>query len=86
MNMNWKVSRIDTWVSLVFPGYVISDATGQYLDNELAFKGMFTEVASMTSQHVGKPIPESEAKALAKKWGISIISCRWVRVQKDDSE
>lgn len=80
-----KADLCGTPIYVVFPGYVISDATGQYLDNELAFKGMFTEVASMTSQHVGKPIPESEAKVLAKKWGIPIISCRWVCVQKDDT-
>ena len=72
-------------IYVVFRGYVISDATGQYLEGELAFKGMFTEVASMTSQHVGKPIPKSEAKVLAKKLGISSISCRWVCVQNDDT-
>jgi hypothetical protein len=80
-----KADLCGTPIYVVFPGYVVSDTTGQYLDNELAFKGMFTEVASMTSQHVGKPIPESEAKVLAKKWGIPIISCRWVCVQKDDT-
>ena len=37
----------------------------------------------MTSQKVGRPIHEQEAQRLAKQWQISIITCRWVCVEKD---
>ena len=65
-------------ILLLFPGYVISDANGQYLDKDLAYAGMHTEIDSMTSQQVGRPIHEQEAQRLAKQWQISIITCRWV--------
>ena len=70
-------------ILLLFPGYVISDANGQYLDKDLAYAGMHTEIDSMTSQKVGRPIHEQEAQRLAKQWQISIITCRWVCVEKD---
>ncbi|CAL1143354.1 unnamed protein product [Cladocopium goreaui] len=70
-------------ILLLFPGYVISDANGQYLDKDLAYAGMRTEIDSMTSQKVGRPIHEQEAQRLAKQWQISIITCRWVCVEKD---
>lgn len=65
------------------PGYVISDVNGQYLDKDLAFQGILTEVESMSKQRVGRVIKEAEALKLAKKWGIQIISTRWVSVEKD---
>ena len=33
-------------ILLLFPGYVISDANGQYLDKDLAYAGMHTEIDS----------------------------------------
>ena len=67
----------------LFPGYVISDASGQYLYKDLAYAGMHTEIDSMTGQKVDRPIHEQEAQRLAKQWKISIITCRWFFVEKD---
>ena len=36
-------------ILLMFPGYVISDADGQYLEKDLAYAGMQTEIDSMTN-------------------------------------
>ena len=60
------------------PAYAISDIDGTYLDVDLAFSGMKTEIQSMTLMEAGRPVKESEALSYCKQHGIRPITCRWV--------
>ena len=60
------------------PDSAIDDSTSEFLDGGLAFDGMLTEIKNLDRVGAGRPLKHDEAVALANKFGVKNIVCRWV--------